>query len=227
MAKQTLQAIDEADGVILLVDGRQGLTPQDRIIADQLRKTGRKYWLVVNKAEGMRPEAVAAEFHELGLGDPLVISAAHGEGVSELADLILADFPDAPLQRATEEQEEAAKHPRIAVVGRPNAGKSTLVNRILGEDRVVVSDVPGTTRDSIYVDFERGGRPYTLIDTAGMRRRGRVDDAIEKFSVVKTMQAIEDANVVVLVLDGSEKSSIRTRISQATYWTPVVPWWWR
>jgi GTP-binding protein len=205
MAKQTLQAIDEADGVILLVDGRQGLTPQDRIIADQLRKTGRKYWLVVNKAEGMRPEAVAAEFHELGLGDPLVISAAHGEGVSELADLILAEFPEAPQQRATEEQEEAAKHPRIAVVGRPNAGKSTLVNRILGEDRVVVSDVPGTTRDSIYVDFERGGRLYTLIDTAGMRRRGRVDDAIEKFSVVKTMQAIEDANVVVLVLDGSEK----------------------
>ena len=205
MARQTLQAIDEADGVVLLVDGRQGLTSQDRIIADQLRKIGRKHWVVVNKAEGMRPEHVAAEFHELALGDPLVISAAHGEGVSELADLILAEFPDAPLQRPPEEVEETSKHPRIAVVGRPNAGKSTLVNRILGEDRVVVSDVPGTTRDSIYVDFERGGRPYTLIDTAGMRRRGRVDDAVEKFSVVKTMQAIEDANVVVLVLDGSEK----------------------
>jgi len=170
-----------------------------------LRKTGRKAWLVVNKAEGMRPEAVGAEFHELGMGDPLVISAAHGQGVGELADLLLAEFPDAPKQQAEEVEDEMRKHPRIAVAGRPNVGKSTLVNRILGEERVVVSDVPGTTRDSIYVDFERGGRKFTLIDTAGMRRRGRVDDAIEKFSVVKTMQAIEDANVVVLVLDASEK----------------------
>ena len=205
MARQTLQAVDEADGVIFMVDGRQGLTSHDRTIAAQLRKTGRKSWLVVNKAEGMRPETVAAEFHELALGDPLVISAAHGEGVSELADLVLAQFPDAPPVNAAEDEAPEARHPRIAVVGRPNVGKSTLVNRVLGEERVVVSAVPGTTRDSIYVDFERRGKPYTLIDTAGMRRRGRVDDAVEKFSVVKTMQAIEDANVVVLVLDGSEK----------------------
>lgn len=133
MARQTLQAIDEADGVIFLVDGRQGLTAHDRTIAGQLRKTGRKAWLVVNKAEGMRPEAVAAEFHELGLGDPLVISAAHGEGVGELADVILAAFPEAPAQHAEKDEDALAKHPRIAVVGRPNAGKSTLVNRILGK----------------------------------------------------------------------------------------------
>ena len=203
MAQQTRLAVDEADAVVLLVDGRQGLTPQDRTIAGQLRRTGRRIWLVVNKAEGMHPATVSAEFHELALGDPLAISAAHGDGVSDLADLITAGFPvweepDADAEAAPESR------PRVAIVGRPNVGKSTLVNFLLGEERVLVFDQPGTTRDSIYVDFEREGRRYTLIDTAGMRRRGNIADAVEKFSVIKTLQAIEDANVVILVLDARE-----------------------
>ena len=202
MAQQTLLAIDEADAVILLVDGRQGLTPQDRAIADQLRKTGRRIWLVVNKAEGMQPATVSAEFHELALGDPLAISAAHGEGVSDLAELITAEFEE---REEIDEDAKPDKRPRIAIVGRPNVGKSTLVNSVLGEERVVVFDQPGTTRDSIYIDFERGGERYTLIDTAGVRRRANVTDAIEKFSVIKTLQAIEDANVVVLVLDARDQ----------------------
>jgi len=201
MAQQTLLAIDEADAVVFLVDGRAGLTTQDSAIADQLRKTGRRIWLVVNKAEGMQPATVGAEFHELGLGEPLTISAAHGEGVSDLADLITADFPD---HDEPTDDEAPQKCPRIAIVGRPNVGKSTLVNSLLGEDRVVVFDEPGTTRDSIYIDFERAGRRYTLIDTAGVRRRGNVTDVVEKFSVIKTLQAVEDANVVVLVLDARE-----------------------
>ncbi len=201
MARQTLQAVDEADAIVLMVDGRQGLTPQDRAIAGQLRKTGRRIWLVVNKAEGMQPATVNADFHELALGEPLAISAAHGEGVSDLADLMLADFPVA---EQTDDEEGRDDHPRIAIVGRPNVGKSTLVNRLLGEERVVVFEQPGTTRDSINVDFERNGKKYTLIDTAGIRRRGRAADVVEKFSVVKTLQAIEDANVVVLVLDARE-----------------------
>ena len=201
MAQQTLLAIDEADAVVFLVDGRAGLTTQDSAIADQLRKTGRRIWLVVNKAEGMQPATVGAEFHELGLGEPLTISAAHGEGVSDLADLITAEFPD---HAEPTDDEAPQKCPRIAIVGRPNVGKSTLVNSLLGEDRVVVFDEPGTTRDSIYIDFERAGRRYTLIDTAGVRRRGNVTDVVEKFSVIKTLQAVEDANVVVLVLDARE-----------------------
>jgi GTP-binding protein len=202
MAQQTLLAVDEANAIVLLVDGRQGLTPQDRIVAEQLRKTGRKIWLVVNKAEGMQPAAVNAEFYELGLGDPLAISAAHGEGVSDLADLITVDFP---VQEKEDDDIASETHPRIAIVGRPNVGKSTLVNCLLGEERVVVFDKPGTTRDSIYIDFERGGRKYTLIDTAGMRRRGNIADVVEKFSVIKTLQAIEDANAVILVLDAREQ----------------------
>jgi len=203
MAQQTLLAIDEADAVVLMVDGRQGLTAQDRTIAGQLRKTGRRIWLVVNKAEGMQPATVNAEFHELALGDPLAISAAHGDGVSDLADLITAGFP---VREEAEAEAQAAPEtrPRIAIVGRPNVGKSTLVNCLLGEERVLVFDEPGTTRDSIYIDFERGGRQYTLIDTAGVRRRGNIADAVEKFSVIKTLQAVEDANVVILVLDARE-----------------------
>lgn len=202
MARQTRQAVDEADVVLFIVDARAGLTAQDRIIGDELRKSGRRISVVVNKAEGMRPEVAAVEFHELGLGDPLTISAAHGESVSDLMDLVLADFPD-PVER----REEEAKHPRIAVVGRPNVGKSTLVNALIGEERVIVFDQPGTTRDSIYMEFEWEGRPYTLIDTAGVRKRGRMSEAAEKFSVVKTMQAIADANVVVLVLDAKQEIS--------------------
>jgi GTP-binding protein len=202
MARQTRQAVDEADLVLFTVDARAGLTTQDRIIGEELRKSGRRVFVVVNKAEGMQPETAAAEFHELALGDPLAIAAAHGENVTDLMDHVLADFPD-----AQEKSDEEAKHPRIAVVGRPNVGKSTLVNALIGEERVIVFDQPGTTRDSIYMDFEWDGRPYTLIDTAGMRKRGRQEEAAEIFSVVKTMQAIADANVVVLVLDAKQEIS--------------------
>lgn len=198
MAKQTLQAVDEGDVILFLVDARQGITPQDKIIAEQLRKTGRQVLVAVNKAEGMTASIAAAEFHELGLGQPYPISAAHGDSVSELVELALEGFPE---ESADEERE---KHPKIAIIGRPNVGKSTLVNTLLGEQRVIAFDEPGTTRDSIYIDFERNGKHYTLIDTAGMRRRGKMKDAVEKFSVVKTLQAVEDANVVVLVLDARQ-----------------------
>jgi GTP-binding protein len=201
MAKQTRQAIDEADLVLFIVDGRSGLTPQDKIIAEQLRKTGRRMLLVVNKTEGMKSSVVTAEFYELGLGEPCAISAEHGDNVSELVELALLDFPQ---ERENEKQEQ---QPKIAIVGRPNVGKSTLVNALLGEDRVIAFDQPGTTRSSIYIDFERNGRRYTLIDTAGLRRRGKVLETVEKFSVVKTLQSVEDANVVILVLDASSEIS--------------------
>lgn len=194
MARQTLQAIDEADVILFMVDVRTGCTAQDKVIADRLRMSGRPVHLVVNKTEGMRREVVTAEFHELALGEPLAISASHGEGVPELVEIALEHIPE-----ATEETED--DHPKIALIGRPNVGKSTLVNSFLGEERVIAFDQPGTTRDSIYIDFERNHKKYTLIDTAGVRRRGKVFEAIEKFSVIKTLQAIEDANVVVLVLD--------------------------
>jgi len=198
MAKQTQQAIAEGDKILFMVDVRQGLHAGDKIIAESLRKSGRPLWLIVNKAEGIVRDVAAAEFFELGLGEPLPISAAHGEGVNELIELVLADVPPAqPL-------EEQRKHPKIAVVGRPNAGKSTLVNTLLGEERVIVSREPGTTRDSIYVDFERNGKNYTLIDTAGLRKRGKVHEAVEKFSTIKALQAVEDANVVMLVLDAQQ-----------------------
>jgi GTP-binding protein len=202
MARQTRQAVDEADGVLFVVDGRNGVAPQDRAIAEELRKRGRPVWLIVNKTEGMARAMVTAEFHELGLGDPLPISAAHGENVSDLMDVVLAGFSHAADDTAEEET-----HPRIAIVGRPNVGKSTLVNALLGEERVVVFDLPGTTRDAVYIDFERAGKAYTLIDTAGVRRRGRVTEAVEKYSVVKTLQAVSDANVVVLVVDARQDIS--------------------
>ena len=205
MAKQTLQAVDEADAVLLLVDGRAGLTAQDRDIANRLRKSGRPLYLVVNKSEGLSREAAAAEFHELGLGEPLAISAAHGDGVRELMDLVLEGVP--PEEEEARRAEHLPRVPKIAVVGRPNVGKSTLVNAIIGEDRVIAFDQPGTTRDSIYVDFERNGKSYTLIDTAGLRRRGKVEETAEKFSVIKTLQSIEDANVVILVLDAQHEIS--------------------
>jgi GTP-binding protein len=206
MARQTKQAIAESDAVIFLVDGRQGLTPQDAIIADLLRKSGRPVVLAVNKAEGLPPDRTVAEFHELALGDPVAISSAHGENVHPLIEYALS------LAGAAEPEEEAEGKPaadrerpdtiKVAVVGRPNVGKSTLVNAILGEERMIAFDEPGTTRDAIYLDFERGGQKYTLIDTAGIRRRGKRFEAIEKFSVIKTLQAIEDAHVVILLLDG-------------------------
>jgi GTP-binding protein len=200
MAKQTRQAVDEADMVLFIVDGRDGVTPQDRIIATQLRKTGRPLLLLVNKSEGMQSARATVDFHELGLGTPIPISSAHGDNVAEMIEVALDELP------ATEaEVEEKSDHPKLAIVGRPNVGKSTLVNAILGEERVIAFDQPGTTRDSIYIDFEREGKKYTIIDTAGVRRRGKVDEAVEKFSVVKTLQAIEDANVVVLVVDARDQ----------------------
>ncbi len=201
MARQAEAAIAEADVVLFMVDARAGLTPQDHVIADLLRRTDRRVFLVVNKAEGMDRAVVGAEFHELGLGDPCVISGAHGDGVRELLDLALAPFD------VENEVPEADRGPRVAIVGRPNVGKSTLVNALLGEERMIAFDMPGTTRDAIEVPFERGGRRYTLIDTAGLRRKGRVFEAIEKFSVIKTLQAIEQANVAVLMLDASQDIS--------------------
>ena len=200
MAKQTLLAIDEADLVIFLVDGRAGMTPQEHVIADILRKSQRPVLLAVNKTEGMQKAVVSADFYELGLGDPLAISSAHGEGVKDIIEMALENFPeDVP-----EDKERGDRVPKIAIVGRPNVGKSTLVNALLGEDRMIAFDEPGTTRDSIYVDLEKDGKTYTIIDTAGVRKKGRVFESIEKFSVVKTMQAIEDANVAILVVDAQE-----------------------
>src|SRR5438552_8817499 len=202
MAKQTRQAIAESDAVVFLVDGREGLTVQDISIADLLRRSGRPVVLAVNKAEGIAPERVTAEFHELALGTPLPISSAHGENVRDLVNIALALCP----AKSADDTADAAgvddgSRIKVAVVGRPNVAKSTLDNTLLGEERVIAFGEPGTTRDSLYLDFDRGSRHYTLIDTAGLRRRGKVNEAIEKFSVIKTLQAIEDANVVVLVLD--------------------------
>ncbi len=200
MGRQAEQAIAEADVVLFVVDGRAGLTPGDRQIAARLRPRKSAVQLVVNKTEGMAGDTAVAEFHELGLGAPAPISAAHGEGVRELLDGVLEKFPEG----ARDEDEEAAKHPRVAIVGRPNVGKSTLINALVGEERVIAFDQPGTTRDAIEVPFERGGRRYTLVDTAGVRRRGKTGTAVEYFSIVKALQAIEAANVAILVLDASD-----------------------
>jgi GTP-binding protein len=206
MALQTKQAVAEADVVIFIVDGRQGMTPHDKTITDFLRKSGRKVMLVVNKGEGMKYSAVVADFYELGMGDPYVISAAHGDGVTDLVEEAL-DEAFAVRPQDAEELEPAARGIKIAIVGRPNVGKSTLVNTLIGEERVIAFDMPGTTRDSIEVPFERDGKNYTLIDTAGIRRRGKVFEAIEKFSVVKTLQSISEANVVILLLDAQQDIS--------------------
>ncbi|WP_018717262.1 ribosome biogenesis GTPase Der [Arhodomonas aquaeolei] len=200
MQGQARQAVAEADAVLLLVDGRTGLTGADEALAATLRRAGKTVWLVVNKTDGVDPRLAVTDFHALGIGEPRAIAAAHGRGVPALMDEVLAALP----------AEGAGDHPpvdeaqdaiRVAVVGRPNVGKSTLINRILGEDRVLVYDMPGTTRDSIFIPFERDGQAYTLIDTAGVRRRARVREAVEKFSIVKTLQAIEAAHVVVMVVD--------------------------
>ena len=201
MARQAEAAIAEADVLLFLVDGRAGLTPQDKIISERLRRTGRPLHLVVNKAEGMNRDVVAAEFHELGCGAPRVISSAHGEGVRELLELVLSAFPDA------ERDDMPDTGPRVAVVGRPNVGKSTLINTLLGEERMIAFDMPGTTRDAIATPFEKNGKHYTLIDTAGLRRKGKVFETVEKFSVIKTLQAVEAANVVVLMVDASQDIS--------------------
>jgi len=199
MARQAEAAIAEADVVVFLVDARDGLVPQDARIADLLRRSGRPIVVAVNKSEGLSAAGAVAEFHELALGEPAPISAAHGEGVRDLVDAALALAP--PPGEVPPHDDDRV---RVAIVGRPNVGKSTLVNALLGEERVIAFDEPGTTRDAIALDFERGGRRYTLVDTAGVRRRGKVTEAVEKFSVIKTMQAIDEANVVVLLLDAVE-----------------------
>ncbi len=234
MARQTQQAIAESDVVIFLVDARAGINAHDHEIARLLRKTGQRVFLAVNKAEGMRYGSAASEFHELGLGEPHPISASHGDGVVELIEHALswldaevsdehddAEFlPDEAYPDLSDQDTDGGNqpgaHPRaqnvnhrikLAIVGRPNVGKSTLINTLLGEERVIAFDMPGTTRDAIEIDFDRGNKAYTLIDTAGLRRRGKVFEAIEKFSVIKTLQAIEACNVVVLMLDAQAEIS--------------------
>jgi GTP-binding protein len=200
MAEQTFKAVAEADRVLFLVDARAGCTPEDLHVAGILRRSGRPVLVVANKAEGLDPDIAGADFHQLGFGAPVAIAAAHCEGLSTLMELALDGLPvpEAPAESAERDGI------RVAVVGRPNVGKSTLINRLLGEERLLTFDEPGTTRDAVYVLFERDGERYTLIDTAGVRRRARVSEAVEKFSIVKTLQAIEDAHVVVGVLDAHE-----------------------
>jgi len=202
MAKQTRQAVAEADVVIFVVDAREGLSAQDHDIANELRRLGKPCLLVANKAEGMRDSAKLVDFYELGFGEVHGISAAHGQGIRGLVELALEPL-NLP-EDDEDEEEEVNKPVKLAVAGRPNVGKSTLINTWLGEERLVAFDMPGTTRDAIMVPFERNGQRFELIDTAGLRRKGRVFEAIEKFSVVKTLQAIESANVVLLLLDATQ-----------------------
>src|SRR5579883_3216160 len=197
MRAQTERAVAEADRLILLVDGRAGLTPQDDFVAREIRKSGKPTTLAVNKAEGLDVDLVAADFHALGLGEPLGISASHGQGCEELMAQALAGLEPEASQTA----DPAAEGIRIAIIGRPNVGKSTLVNRLIGEERVIASELPGTTRDSILVPFARDGREFVLVDTAGVRRRARVEDAVERASVAKTLQAIAEAHVVIMTVD--------------------------
>ena len=202
MARQTRQAVAEADVVVFVVDARAGVSAQDHDIAKYLRKLGKPTVLTANKAEGMTDGVRSAEFFELGLGEVLAVSAAHGQGMRSLVDMALA-----PLNLPEPGDEVEVQDPgiiKLAVAGRPNVGKSTLINTWLGEERLVAFDLPGTTRDAISMPFEREGQMFELIDTAGLRRKGKVFEAIEKFSVVKTLQAIENSNVVLLLLDATQ-----------------------
>ncbi|MCK9539583.1 ribosome biogenesis GTPase Der [Dokdonella sp.] len=199
--RQAGLAIDEADLVVLVVDARDGLLPGDRSTVDRLRRSGKPFLLAVNKTDGLDEHTALAEFSVLGIADLLPLSAAHGRGVSGLVERILPLLPQAGTDPLAETADDGI---RVAIIGRPNVGKSTLVNRLLGEERVIASDVPGTTRDSIRIALERDGRRYTLIDTAGIRRRARVEDVVEKFSVIKALQSVEAAHVAVLVLDARE-----------------------
>lgn len=199
MAGQSMQAVEEASIVLFLVDAQAGLTPVDEALAKHLRTLKKTVHLVVNKIDSMDHDLAMLDFHSLGMGAPYGIAAVHGRGVTALIQELLDGYED-----DQDDRDDADKGIKIAAVGRPNVGKSTLINRILGEDRVVVFDLPGTTRDSVYIPYERQGQKYTLIDTAGVRRRGKVHETVEKFSVIKTLQAIEDAHVVILVLDARE-----------------------
>ncbi|WP_298446938.1 ribosome biogenesis GTPase Der [uncultured Marinobacter sp.] len=200
MARQSMQAVDEADIVLFLVDGRAGLTAGDEIIADHLRRSGKPAHLVVNKTDGQDPDVAAADFYSLGFSSTFMVAASHNRGIRSMLELLL------PSEEEREAADRADRYPgiRIGIVGRPNVGKSTLVNRMLGEDRVIVYDMPGTTRDSVYIPYERHEKQYTLIDTAGIRRRKNVNEAVEKFSIIKTLKAIDDAHVVILVIDARE-----------------------
>ena len=205
MAQQSKAAIEEADAVVFMVDATSGVAASDQTVADMLRRIDKPVWLVANKIDGQNTDIALSDFYGLGFGEPQAIAASHGRGVSALSDQILAYFGLLDVDPVdVNDQRQEAPGIRIGVVGRPNVGKSTLVNRMLGEDRVVVFDLPGTTRDSIYIPYERHQETYTLIDTAGVRRRGRVSETVEKFSIVKTLQAIEDSHVVVLVVDAQE-----------------------
>ena len=200
MAQQSKQAIDEADAVLLMLDARAGLMPADEGLIKHIRSCSKPVFFVANKVDGTDAEVAKAEFYKTGAAKIYPLTATQGKGVRSLMDDVLAQFP----QEAEDKQAALATGKKIAVVGRPNVGKSTLVNRMLGEDRVVVYDQPGTTRDSVYINYEREGEAYTLIDTAGIRKRKHISEAVEKFSIVKTLKAIEDANVVILVMDGRE-----------------------
>ena len=200
MAGQSLLAIEEADAVLFMVDGREGLNSIDEALAKHLRQRNKAFYLVVNKVDGINEEVAVSDFYSLGVDSIHAIAATHGRGVRSMIDKVLLDFPEIEAERP----EIRENSTRVAIVGRPNVGKSTLVNRLLGEERVVVYDEPGTTRDSIYIDFEREERHYTIIDTAGIRRRKNIKLTVEKFSIVKTLKAVADAHVVVLMIDAQD-----------------------
>lgn len=199
MAGQVWLAVEEADAILFLVDAHEGLNAADQEIANRLRQTSKHVYLIVNKIDGVNPDIAMAEFYALGIGEPYGVTASHGRGVASLMEEVLERFPE-----EADDQAEEVRGIKVAIVGKPNVGKSTLVNRILGEERVLAYDMPGTTRDSVFIPFERDGKQYTLIDTAGVRRKSKIGDKLEKFSVIKALQAIEHANVVVMVIDAQQ-----------------------
>ena len=203
MESQVYQAMQEANIIMFLVDGRGGMTGHDQTIAQHLRELGKEIIVLVNKAEGMNEDVVESDFYSLGLGQPYAISASHGDGIAPLMEELLSEIPE-DIDDDSDQDSCAKSGIKLAIVGRPNVGKSTLINRLMGEERVIAFDMPGTTRDSIFIPFERDGQRYTFIDTAGVRRRSRVKETIEKFSIIKALQAIESANVVILMLDAHE-----------------------
>lgn len=213
MAVQSYTAMNEADLVLFVVDARAGLTAADELIARELRTRGKRTILVINKVDGLREDLAGIDFYSLGIAETLHISASHNRGIRSLLDKALEPFEEVPDDLPAAEQGIV-----IGIIGRPNVGKSTLVNRMLGEERVVVFDQPGTTRDSIFIPYERHGKPYTLIDTAGVRRRKNVSETVEKFSIVKTLQAIKDSHVVILVMDAREG------IVDQTFTYSGLPW---